>query len=486
MIAVGHDHQLSLRQLLWVCLGLLTAVFVAVSAASIVGRVTVSHAVTHLSERLVPLQHDVEALRRAHTDQETGERGFMLSGNPVSLAPYDAGAAQAELLTARLRDELADDATGTDQLDSVVASAAAWRTQAAEPHIAARRAGAIAPDRQAEMALTGKQLFDRLRGQLRMLGAHTTAMAEAEVQHVAVAQKTANIIQGVGAGVLILVVIGVLVGLQRLLTRPVNTLVGEVKTVADGDYDQPIHRAGPREIAELSDAVEQMRTSLRASTERLIEGELREEQARIAADLHDRVIQRVFGLGLALTSASARRNPDLEPFIDETDTIIRDLREVIFNLNQSTSPLGPSKQLRAAIIEVLESSVSALGFTPALRFDGALDDAYIPPDLHAAVVAVVREALSNVARHSGATAATLSVAVTPEELRLTLCDNGIGVSADDVLGDGRRNFSARAKQFGGAATVDNACPGPGTVVEWAVPLARDNRAAEPLENGRLV
>lgn len=137
--------------------------------------------------------------------------------------------------------------------------------------------------------------------------------------------------------------------------------------MADGDYDQPVHRTGPREVADLSEAVERMRVSLRASTDRLVDGELRDEQARIAADLHDRVIQRVFGLGLSLTSAASRGKPELQPFIDETDLIIRDLREVVFNLNRAFSP---GRRLGSAIIDVLEGAVSALGFTPTLNFDG--------------------------------------------------------------------------------------------------------------------
>lgn len=189
-------------------------------------------------------------------------------------------------------------------------------------------------------------------------------MATAQLQRIESAQRLANLIQGIGVVVLAVLVIGALVAVQRRLSRPVEDLLVEVKAVADGDYDQPIHPTGPRETAELARAVEQMRLSLRASTDRLVDSELRDEQARIAADLHDRVIQRVFGLGLGLTSAAARRNPDLEGFIDETDAIIRDLREVVFNLHQTISAPVRSTRMRSAIIDVVEGSVAALGFTP--------------------------------------------------------------------------------------------------------------------------
>src|SRR5690349_23916386 len=97
---MGSDsRQLSLRQLIWMCLGVVSAVFLAVSVASIAARATVAAAVDELSARVAPLQDDVEALRRAYSDQETGQRGFLLTGNPVSLEPYDAGTAAARSLT---------------------------------------------------------------------------------------------------------------------------------------------------------------------------------------------------------------------------------------------------------------------------------------------------------------------------------------------------------------------------------------------------
>ncbi|WP_264059939.1 sensor histidine kinase [Mycolicibacterium psychrotolerans] len=472
--AAGMDHrQHSLRQLTWLCLAVFSVVFLAVSAASITGRATVARAVDELRGRVVPVQNDVEALRRAFADQETGQRGFMLTGNPASLEPYDAGGTAAVRLMATLGDDLAHEERARTLLDGVAAAADTWRSVAAEPQIAARRAGSIAPAEQAAMELRGKELFDDLRGHLRALAGYSSEMATAQLQRIESAQRLANLIQGIGVVVLAVLVIGALVAVQRRLSRPVEDLLVEVKAVADGDYDQPIHPTGPRETAELARAVEQMRLSLRASTDRLVDSELRDEQARIAADLHDRVIQRVFGLGLGLTSAAARRNPDLEGFIDETDAIIRDLREVVFNLHQTISAPVRSTRMRSAIIDVVEGSVAALGFTPALQFEGPIDDANIRPQAHAAALAVVREALSNVARHAQATAAWVTVAVTSSDLRITVWDNGIGVSDGDVMGNGRRNIRTRAEALGGSATIANLSPGPGAVVEWVVPLNAD-------------
>jgi signal transduction histidine kinase len=137
-------------------------------------------------------------------------------------------------------------------------------------------------------------------------------------------------------------------------------------------------------------------------------------------------------------------------------------------------------RLRSAIIDLLDARGSPLPFTPTLRFDGPIDEATISPTLQASILAVLRESLSNVARHAKATAATVSVVVGKRYIRITVEDNGIGVSETDVFGNGRNNVYARAKQFGGSAEIRNASPGPGTVVDWLVPLTpMSDQQAEP-------
>lgn len=100
----------------------------------------------------------------------------------------------------------------------------------------------------------------------------------------------------------------------------------------------------------------------------------------------------------------------------------------------------------------------------------------VSPALYAAVLAVVREAL-NTARHTRP-APHLCVEVVEGQLRITLEDNGIGVSDDDRIGSGRSNIQNRAAQFGGHATIHNGDIGYGTVVEWAVPLVTEDQAAD--------
>lgn len=287
--------RMSLRQLIWVCLGVMTVVFLAVSAVSMLERFTVAHAVGQLSDKVAPIQADVAALRRAYTDHRPAR--VHAHRQPGLPRPLNSGIASADRLVPELRDKLADDASALKELDSTVALASTWRTQAAEPQIAARRGGRVTPEQLEDFALEGKQLFDAVREQQRNLADYIDGMSAVQLQPIEAAQKVADVIQIVGAVLLLAVVGGALLAVQRCLTRPVNTMLDEVRAVANGDYDQPIRPAGPREIAQLAEAVEQMRESLRTSIDRLIDGEVRDEQARIATDLHDRVIQRVFGLG---------------------------------------------------------------------------------------------------------------------------------------------------------------------------------------------
>jgi signal transduction histidine kinase len=462
-------RTLSLRQVVWVSLLVMAAFMVASIAVSIAARHSVGHAVNELSAN-VHVQDEVADLNTAYVDQETGQRGFMLTGDPQSLEPYATGVANADVLTTKLRASLAGDAQARLRLDDVLQAADRWTAQAAQPQIQARRAGPIPQDQLTAMTLTGRRLFDQLRAALGALNTRADELAAQQIDRVRAAQRLANVERIITAGALLVVVVSGIVLCERLLTRPVNRLLRDVRTVADGDYDHTIRQGGPREIAVLSDATERMRGSLRSSATLVAAAERRDEQARMAADLHDRIIQRVFGLGLGLTSAANRHSPDLTPFITQTDEIIRDLRRVIFDLDEGSSSLARGGvRLRIAIIDMVENSVASLGFAPTLDFDGPIDDCANRPGLQGAVLAVLQESLSNVARHAKATAVTVRVVATRDEFLLLVQDNGLGLGHPPWDGRGRRNIRARAEQLGGEASISSAGPGGGTIVEWKVP-----------------
>jgi signal transduction histidine kinase len=195
-----------------------------------------------------------------------------------------------------------------------------------------------------------------------------------------------------------------------------------------------------------------------------------EDRDRIARDLHDLVIQRLFAIGLGLQNTIpmtarpevAQRTSDA---IDEIDATIKDIRRSIFSL--ATPANAPS--LRRELDGVLEAAADALGFRPAFRTSGPVDSE-VPPTLHAHIVAVVTEAVSNAARHAQPHELVVSLSVRNGSVELEIADDGSGFDPDARERDsGIANMRHRAKTAGGACAVTSAI-GQGTTVAWSAPL----------------
>ena len=165
-----------------------------------------TRAMDQLNEHLLPAQEQVAALGKAYVDEETGQRGFMLTDNQVSLEPYIAGKTEADRLVAKLHASLAGDGEASPS-SAAVATADDWATEVAEPQIAARRAGPIPPDQLEAMTLAGKRQFDQLRVQLSALEARTRALIAEQFDRVRAAQQRTSIVQGAAAVLLLAAVI---------------------------------------------------------------------------------------------------------------------------------------------------------------------------------------------------------------------------------------------------------------------------------------
>jgi signal transduction histidine kinase len=198
-----------------------------------------------------------------------------------------------------------------------------------------------------------------------------------------------------------------------------------------------------------------------------------EERDRIARDLHDLVIQRLFATGMSLQGTTARiGDPEVvdrvEKAVDALDETIRDIRSAIFSL-QSRGEAEPAR-LRTRILGVVEEMTEPLGFAPALRLAGPLDS-QVPAGLAGQLLAALREALANVAKHAQASRADVAVEAGAD-LVLSVRDNGIGL-AGATRRSGLANLTERAGECGGAMRVATAAGG-GTELLWRVPLpARD-------------
>ncbi|MFC4907064.1 GAF domain-containing protein [Actinomadura gamaensis] len=195
---------------------------------------------------------------------------------------------------------------------------------------------------------------------------------------------------------------------------------------------------------------------------------LLEDRDRIARDLHDTVIQRLFATAMTLMAAikmTQKREVAVrvQRAVDDLDATVRQIRSTIFAL-QSTP--GESS-LRSRIHALVDGVTEQLGFAPSVRLDGLLDTV-VPDDVADHLVAVVREALSNVARHARASRAEMSVDVGDDDLVLRVADDGVGMHPGEHRG-GLNNMLRRAEELGGELQIDDG-PDGGTVLTWRVPL----------------
>ena len=196
---------------------------------------------------------------------------------------------------------------------------------------------------------------------------------------------------------------------------------------------------------------------------------LLEDRERIARDLHDTVIQRLFATGLRLQGAARlSQRPEvterITQAIDDLDLTVKHIRTAIFGLEASRRAAGG---LRQRVLALTSESAGALGFEPHVVFDGPLDS--IPDHIAAEVLAVLREALTNVARHARASRVDVDLAADGD-IVLRVVDDGRGPPDERRPGGrGLANMEARAASLGGAVHVARGPEG-GAVIEWRVPI----------------
>jgi signal transduction histidine kinase len=191
------------------------------------------------------------------------------------------------------------------------------------------------------------------------------------------------------------------------------------------------------------------------------------DRERIARDLHDVVIQRLFAAGMRLQGAvHAAVKPEVrqrvESVVDDLDTTIRDIRGAIFELRAPAAG-----QLRAEIRALVDEVRPTLGYRPQLTVDGPVDSA-VPDPVRPALLAVLREALANAAKHARASKIDIGVVARDGWLTLTVADDGTGIGEPTRV-SGLGNMHRRAEDLGGDCTIEAADPR-GTVVTWRVPI----------------
>ncbi|WP_395729212.1 GAF domain-containing protein [Nakamurella sp.] len=213
-----------------------------------------------------------------------------------------------------------------------------------------------------------------------------------------------------------------------------------------------------------------------------------DERDRIAADLHDHIIQRLFGAGLALHGVAARLTGDpmrdrVVRVIDDLDDTIAQIRTSIFAMRHAGTETPDG--LRSRVLAAVTEAAATLGHTPALRFSGPID-ALTGSDLESSLsddlIAVLRESLSNVARHARARRVEVDLSIgerrplvegteqapTSSWLTLQVNDDGVGMG-DTTRRSGLANLERRARRHNGTMSIEGIRPS-GTRLRWSVPV----------------
>jgi signal transduction histidine kinase len=197
-----------------------------------------------------------------------------------------------------------------------------------------------------------------------------------------------------------------------------------------------------------------------------------EDRDRLARDLHDTVIQRLFGVGLTLQSMAGRAPRDMSvglgEAVAEIDRVIDRIRATIYQLGMG----GEDRGLRDHVVSLVRELSSVVGFDVEVGFDGPVDTA-ISAQVVEHLMATIRESLTNIGRHAHATQARVAIKVENGRCRLTVVDNGGGFDDSKLRegGLGLTNLRARAEKLDGTFEMENA-QGGGTLLTWQVPLTR--------------
>lgn len=241
-------------------------------------------------------------------------------------------------------------------------------------------------------------------------------------------------------------------------TFPTTISLSRIKT-ADGMYSIAA-------VRDLSDRVAAEENAAIVHRQRL----MAEDHDRIARELHDNVIQRLYALGLSMQviidhPAGVDLEERLRQAIGAVDGTIETIRQAINDLKR---PMPNGARPRHQILDLVAELEPALGFSPTVGFSGRIESTLDTATM-AELLPVLREGLTNVARHAQATEATVQISVDDTWVRLSVSDNGQGLGCT-TRRSSLANMVVRAERLLGSLTIDSSSNG--TQLSWQVPLER--------------
>ncbi|WFE23261.1 CHASE3 domain-containing protein [Solwaraspora sp. WMMD937] len=296
---VSPASRLTLRArvtLLCVVVGGLLAALAG--SAALVARANQDHIDTMLT-RIGPLRTDAESLLTVLVDQETGVRGYAVSGDPADLAPYRQGAVQERQLIDHMLSLIAEDDPLRGQIEAIADQARQWRDLVAEPAIAAVESDGTDAG-QALLGDAARERFDELRADVDQLQADILTVRERVAANARSTSRTLAGLLAVAAAVVVLAGVVLLMSLNRLVIGPVTGLAAQVRQVANGEYHRDIANIGPPELAALASDVDGMRRKIAADLAEVRQA--REQVERVNGQLQKQAEELV------------RSNRDLEQF----------------------------------------------------------------------------------------------------------------------------------------------------------------------------
>lgn len=239
-------------------------------------------------------------------------------------------------------------------------------------------------------------------------------------------------------------------------TFPINVSLGRIDT-----------GSGACTFATVRDITDRIRVEIEAANARRRQS-MAEERERIAHDLHDTVIQRLFALGLGLQGLPPQiDSPDVasrvSSAVDTIDDIIDDLRSTIYGLRHRVASHATTRDRVFSVVDEMQPS---LGFSPTVAMTGDIELLSDPVTIDH-LLAVLREALSNTARHAGASEARVTLGLIDGRLELEMVDNGVGFK-ENVPRSGLANLADRAVALDGSFEIRGQTP-TGTILRWSVP-----------------